>query len=44
MVSDIANSLPGVSHETIRNVIHELKAAGTIQLKGKGRGAKWYRA
>ncbi|NYZ69630.1 Fic family protein [Endozoicomonas sp. SM1973] len=42
-ISDIANNLPGVSHETIRNVIRELKSVGAIQLQGKGRGAKWYR-
>ncbi|MBU2708463.1 Fic family protein [Zooshikella marina] len=42
-ISDIVNNLPGVSHETIRNVIRELKAEGIIQLKGKGRGAKWVR-
>lgn len=40
-ISEIERLCPGVSRETVRNVLRELKTSGTIEPLGKGRGAKW---
>lgn len=40
-ISEIERLCPGISRETVRNVLRELKAAGVIHPLGKGRGAKW---
>ena len=40
-ISEIEQLCPGVSRETVRNVLRELKNSGQIESLGKGRGAKW---
>lgn len=40
-ISEIERLCPGVSRETVRNVLRDLKAAGNIESLGKGRSAKW---
>lgn len=40
-ISEIERLCPGISRETVRNVLRELKKAGKIQSTGKGRGARW---
>jgi len=43
-IADIRRALPGVSDNTIRLVLTELKNAGRITNDGTGRGATWHRA
>jgi Fic family protein len=40
---DIERALPGVSAATIRLVLDELRASGTIAVDGRGPGARWRR-
>jgi len=40
---DIERALPGISNATIRLVLNELHAAGSISAVGTGRGAYWLR-
>lgn len=40
-ISDIEEACPGISRDTVRLVLREMKAEGLIVLQGKGRGAKW---
>lgn len=40
---DIRRAVPGVSDQTIRLVLTELKAAGQVTVDGTGRGTKWSR-
>jgi hypothetical protein len=40
-ISDIEADCPGVSRDMIRLVLRSLRDEGKIQLRGKGRGAKW---
>lgn len=40
-ISDIEADCPGVTRDWIRMVFRRLKAAGEIELIGRGRGAKW---
>ena len=40
-ISDIRRAVPGVSDQTIRLVLTELKAAGKVTVDGSGRGATW---
>ncbi|MCU1366658.1 MAG: filamentation induced by cAMP protein Fic, partial [Ilumatobacteraceae bacterium] len=42
-ISDIRRAVPGVSDQTIRLVLTELKAAGKVTVDGSGRGATWQR-
>ncbi len=42
-ISDIEMDCPNISRDMIRLVLRKLKEEGLIQLKGKGRGAKWLR-
>lgn len=43
-IADIRRSVPGVSDNTIRIVLAELKKDGRIVSLGTGRGATWHRA
>lgn len=43
-IADIRKALPGVSDNTIRLVLVDLKGAGRITNDGTGRSAKWRRA
>lgn len=40
-ISDVERARPGVSRDTIRLVLRDMKAEGLIAPIGKGRGAKW---
>jgi Fic family protein len=42
-ISDIEAACPGVSRDTVRMVLREMKSAGMIASTGKGRSAKWVR-
>jgi len=42
-IADVRRALPGISSETIRLVLGELKNAGQIASTGRGRGARWRR-
>jgi Fic family protein len=42
-IADIRRALPGVSDNTIRLVLGELKESGSITNDGSGRGAAWHR-
>jgi Fic family protein len=43
-IADIRRSVPGVSDNTIRIVLGELKNDGQIESSGTGRGATWHRS
>jgi len=40
-VSDLQRECPGVSLDTIRHVLKQLRSEGTIECLGRGRNAKW---
>ena len=42
-IAEVRRALPGVSDETIRLVLTELKAAGQVEPTGRGRSARWQR-
>ena len=42
-IADIRRAVPGVSDNTIRLVLTELKAAGSVIVDGTGRNATWSR-
>jgi len=42
-IGDIRRAVPGVSDQTIRLVLTELKAAGRVTVDGTGRAAMWSR-
>ncbi len=42
-IADVRRALPGISNETIRLVLGEIKHAGQIESTGPGRGARWRR-
>jgi Fic family protein len=42
-IADIRRSVPGISDNTIRIVLAELKQLGRIESSGTGRGARWRR-
>ncbi|MFF0264342.1 Fic family protein [Kribbella sp. NPDC004536] len=42
-VADVRAALPGVSDQTIRLVLEQLKREGKVRSTGAGRGAVWYR-
>ncbi len=41
-ISEIERICPGISRETIRNVLREMRDGKIIGPTGKGRGAKWF--
>lgn len=40
-ISDLETACPGISRDTVRMVLRDLKKEGLIAPTGKGRGAKW---
>jgi DNA-binding HxlR family transcriptional regulator len=42
-INDIRRALPGISDNTIRLVLTELRNDGRITVDGTGRGATWCR-
>ncbi|NUM88615.1 MAG: Fic family protein [Bdellovibrionales bacterium] len=40
-LGDIRSRLPTVSEQMVRKVLSRMRAAGAIQLSGRGRGARW---
>ena len=40
-ISDLERDCPGISRETIRNVLQQLRDEGLIQMRGRGRGARY---
>jgi Fic family protein len=40
-ISDLKRECPGVSKETIRAVLQQMRKEGLVSLRGKGRGARW---
>jgi DNA-binding GntR family transcriptional regulator len=42
-ISEIEVACAGVSRDTVRLVLRQLKAEGVIEPTGKGRGTKWVR-
>jgi len=42
-IAEVRRALPGISNETIRLVLGELRIAGQIASTGRGRGARWRR-
>ncbi len=40
-IVDLERDCPGVSRETIRLVLREMKAEGLVRAEGRGRGARW---
>lgn len=42
-VADLERACPGVSRDTVRHVLRELKRAGKVEALGRGPGALWQR-
>ena len=42
-ISDVLSDCPGVSRDMVRVVLRQLRDEGAIELRGRGRGAKWLR-
>ena len=42
-ISDIDRDCPGVSRDMIRHVLRNLRDDGYLEVRGRGRGAKWAR-
>ena len=40
-IADLEREVPGVSRETIRLVLREMKKEGRLKAEGHGRGARW---
>ncbi len=40
-ISELQLDCPGVSKETVRNVLKKMRDEGLLVLEGRGRGAKW---
>jgi Fic family protein len=43
-ISDLGRDCPGVSKETIRNVLQAMRTEGLVEMRGRGRGARWRQA
>lgn len=43
-ISDMERELPHISRDMIKLVLRDLKEEGLIEVRGKGRGAKWVRS
>lgn len=43
-ISDIERDCPGVSKETIRSVLQAMRKEHLVELRGRGRGARWRQA
>ncbi len=42
-VSDIESDSPGVSRDMVRHVLRQMRDEGLIEVRGRGRGARWHR-
>ena len=42
-VSDIEADCPGVSRDMVRHVLRQMRDGGLIEVRGRGRGARWHR-
>ena len=42
-IADVRRAVPGISDQTIRLVLNNLKASGRVRPQGTGRGASWVR-
>jgi len=42
-ISDIEAECPDVSRDMVRHVLRQMKTRGELEVRGKGRGAKWMR-
>lgn len=42
-VSDIEADSPGVSRDMVRHVLRQMRDEGHIEVRGRGRGARWHR-
>ena len=40
-ISEIETECPGISRDMIRVVLRQLRTEGVLQVRGRGRGAKW---
>jgi len=40
-ISDIENDCPGVSRDMVRHVLRRMRDQGMVQVRGRGRGARW---
>jgi Fic family protein len=40
-ISDIENDCPGVSRDMVRHVLRRMRDQGRVQVRGRGRGARW---
>jgi len=40
-ISDLERDCPGVSKETIRAVLQQMRDEGLLEMRGRGRGARW---
>lgn len=40
-LAELAEQLPDISRETIRNVLRKLRDQGVVLVEGRGRGARW---
>jgi Fic family protein len=40
-ISDIQNDCPGVSRDMVRHVLRRMRDEGRVQVRGRGRGARW---
>ena len=43
-ISELERECPGVSKETIRNVLKLMRDEGHVEMRGRGRGARWRQA
>jgi hypothetical protein len=42
-ISDIEAECPGVSRDMVRHVLRQMRGRGEIEIRGRGRAAKWAR-
>lgn len=42
-ISDVETECPGVSRDMVRHVLRQMKTRGEVEVRGRGRGARWVR-